>query len=60
MSKETYITIKVEPKDLFDKSVVDGDYVEYQGRIYKFCGWEYGHTAHLTDIETNETITVYY
>lgn len=58
MNKEIYI--KIKPKDLFDKSVVDGDYVDYKGRIYKFNGWEYGHTAYLTDIETNEEITVYY
>jgi hypothetical protein len=60
ISTEKFITSTrtFKVKDLFDSDLVGGDYVEYQGIVYQFDGWEYGHDAILTNLETNKQIRV--
>ena len=49
-----YVHIKVKIKKLSDKSLKEGDYVEFDNKTYKFEGWDYGTYPIVRDLETNE------
>ena len=55
---EKYIYIKVKVKDLNDSDLSKGDYIEWNGEVFKFLGWEYGTYPIAENLETGETITL--
>lgn len=55
MSK--YILTKVKVKKLSSK-LTKGDYVEYNGKVYLFEGWDYGTYPICRDLETNEQVQI--
>lgn len=52
---ERYILTKAKVKKLSSK-LKKGDYVEYNGRVYLFEGWDYGTYPLCRDLETNEQV----
>jgi hypothetical protein len=53
---EKYVIIKKKVVSIDDAK--EGDYVEYNGEIYKFLGWDYGSYPVLED-EEGEVKTIY-
>jgi hypothetical protein len=53
MSK--YILTKVKVKKLSSKPK-KGDYVEHDGKVYLFEGWDFGTYPICRDLETNEQV----
>jgi hypothetical protein len=43
-------------QDLFDSKVSEGDYLEYNGELYIFNGYDFGTYPLATHIETGEQI----
>ena len=56
MEEEKFIVKKVKIKKLFDKDLKPGDYIEYDGKIYEFDGYDYGTYPICKDIETGEQV----
>ena len=41
-------------QDVFDGKVSKGDYIEYEGEIYTFDGYDFGTYPMATNVETDE------
>lgn len=52
------VWIEVEVKDWEDKTLEPNDFVEYEDRIYRFKGYEYGTYPICEDLLTGEIITL--
>jgi len=52
-----YIVVKFEIKNINDAKT--GEYVEYNDKVYKFLGWEYGTYPILEDVETGDETQIY-
>ena len=55
---EKYVDIKVKVKQFGFEEIEIGDYVEYNNKVYKFIGYEWGTYPIAEDIETGETVTL--
>lgn len=53
MEKEI-ITLEVELKTLDDKDLKKGDYIKFEGEIYRFDGYEWGTYPIATNVKTGE------
>ena len=54
---ENYVLIKTKVKKLSSK-LIKGDYIEYNGKVYLFEGWDYGTYPICRDLETNEQVVL--
>ena len=48
------VIIEHEVKSLWDEDLKEGDYIDYDGVIYRFDGYEYGTYPIATNIKTGE------
>lgn len=55
---EKYVEIKVKVKQFGFEEIEVGDYVEYNNKVYKFIGYEWGTYPIGEDVETGETVTL--
>ena len=51
---EEYTKVKVKQFNLSD-NFKKGDFVSWEGTVYKFLGWDYGTYPIVEDLETGET-----
>lgn len=54
---EKYIKVKVRKFNISEKFSI-GEYVEWDGEVYKFLGYEYGTYPVVEDLETGKTKTL--
>jgi hypothetical protein len=56
--KKKTVLVEHEVKESFE-DCVNGDYVEYNGKVWIFRGWGWGTYPNIEDLETGEITEIY-